>query len=77
MKRNKGFTLIELRITSYNVCYTKLLRLRAGSETFVFGNFNIKSKGEYKTLTEVEIIDSFYDLRLDIEALSCARNNFV
>ncbi|MBN2878035.1 MAG: DNA repair protein RecO [Clostridia bacterium] len=46
--------------------------LRAGSETFVFGNFIIKSKGEYKTLTEVEIIDSFYDLRMDIEALSCA-----
>lgn len=45
--------------------------LRAGSEMFVFGNFTIKVKGQRKTLSEVEIIDSFYDLRTDIEALSC------
>ena len=46
--------------------------LRAGSELFVFGNFTIKVKGERKTLSEVEIVDPFYDLRLDIEALACA-----
>lgn len=45
--------------------------LRAGSEMFVFGNFTIKAKGERKTLSEVEIVDSFYDLRMDIEALAC------
>ena len=39
---------------------------------FVFGNFTIKVKGERKTLSEVEIVDAFYDLRMDIEALSCA-----
>lgn len=46
--------------------------LRAGSEMFIFGNFNIKVKGQRKTLSEVEIVDSFYDLRTDIVALSCA-----
>lgn len=46
--------------------------LRAGSEMFVFGEFTINVKGERKTLSEVDIIDSFYDLRMDIEALSCA-----
>ena len=47
-------------------------QLRAGSEMFVFGNYSVTAKGDKKTLSDVEIIDSFYDLRMDIEALSCA-----
>lgn len=46
--------------------------LRAGSEMFVFGNFSFKVKAQRATLSEVEIIDSFYDLRTNIEALSLA-----
>ena len=46
--------------------------LRAGSELFVFGNFSVKVKGGKSTLEDVEIVDSFYELRMDIEGLSCA-----
>lgn len=46
--------------------------LRAASEMFIFGEFAIKTKNGRHTLVSVDIIDSFYELRLDIGALSCS-----
>lgn len=46
--------------------------LRAASEMFIFGDFAIKTRNGRQTLVSADIIDSFYDIRLDLGALSCS-----
>lgn len=46
--------------------------LRAASELFTFGEFVLSKKGNTLRVKSASIVDSFYDIRLDIEALSCA-----
>lgn len=46
--------------------------LRAGSEIFVFGQFLLNKRNSRYTIKSIDIVDAFYDLRMDIVALSCA-----
>ncbi len=41
-------------------------RYLAASQLFCYGSYILASRGEYNYVREVELIESFYDLRLDI-----------
>ncbi len=45
-------------------------KLSAGSQPFVYGEFSINKSGKISKVTTIDIYDSFYDIRTDLDKLS-------